>query len=167
MPEARSIAQALAASPAAALIRRAADSQRVAHALAAADASVPFDPLAPGVCELRERTLWLTAASPALAAKLRQCLPQLLASLHRQGFELTEIRVRLQPARKSYRMHGSSERVDDDLTHSRQAPGGPQPSLQAALGLAEKLALTLPHSPVGQAARRLADRLRKRLAQTR
>ncbi|HXF45385.1 MAG TPA: hypothetical protein VNK91_04625 [Burkholderiaceae bacterium] len=164
MPEARSVAQALAASPAAALIRRAADSQRIARALAAAGASLPFDPLAPGACELRERTLWLTAKSPALAAKLRQCLPQLLASLDRQGFELTEIRVRLQPTQKSYRMHGSREFADDDLTRSREPPTGPEPNAKAALGLAEKLALTFPHSPVGEAARRLAGRLRKRLA---
>jgi hypothetical protein len=164
MPDARSVAQALADSPAAALVRRAADSQRIAQALAAAGASLPFDPLAPGACELRERTLWLTAITPAAAAKLRQCLPQLLASLVGQGFDLTEIRVRLQPVRRSYRMREDSESADNDLARSRDAPPGAKLSVTGALGLAEKLALTFPNSPVGEAARRLASRLRKRLA---
>jgi hypothetical protein len=166
MHAARSVAQALAESPAAALVRRAADSQRVARALAAGDAPLPFDPLAPGACELRDRSLVLTASSAAAAAKLRQCLPQLTVSLRRQGFELTEIKVRLQPARTAYRMRASSPESDARLTHSRDAPPGPPLNPQAALALAEKLALTFPDSPVGEAASRLAERLRGRLAQT-
>jgi hypothetical protein len=158
----------LADSPAAALVRRVADSQRVAASLATADVALPpgFDALQPGACEVREATLVLFAGSPALAAKMRQSLPQLLAWLIRQGFQLTEIKVKLQPEQMSYRL-------------SPDAPGAPPgevdlaapsiretPNVSEALGLAEKLALTYPDSAVGQAAARLAQRLRRRLTQT-
>lgn len=166
MSAVRSVAQALAESPAAALVRRAADSQRLARALAAADTSLPFDPLTPGACELRGSTVLMTVASPAVAAKLRQRLPQLTALLHRQGFELTEIKVRLQPARTSYRTGGSGQSECNGITHSRDGLNERRSNLTAALDLAEKLALTLPSSPVGQAAHRLAESLRNRLART-
>jgi hypothetical protein len=165
---ARSLQQALADSPAAALVRRVTDSQRVAAALTRTGVSLPpsFDALQPGACEVREATLVLFVGSPALAAKMRQSLPQLLASLNRQGFDLTEIKVRLQPERMSYREVPGADAM------SPQGPGAPAALAEAplhiagALALAEKLALTLPGTAVGQAAQRLATRLRHRLAQT-
>ncbi|HTT10180.1 MAG TPA: hypothetical protein VMG60_04750 [Burkholderiaceae bacterium] len=169
MTGARSLEQALADSPAAALVHRAAESQRVAVALAGAGVSLPpnFDALQPGTCEVRDATLVLFVGSPALAAKMRQSLPQLLAFLNRQGFDLTEIKLRLQPERLSYREPSGEETMKRDargeFADSRQAA----PDAASALGLAEKLALTLPDSGVGRAAQRLADRLRARVAQTR
>lgn len=164
----RSLAAALADSAAAALVRRVADSQRVAEALARAGLSLPpnFDPLAPGACDVRESTLVLFVGSPASAAKMRQSLPQLLGWLNRQGFELTEIKVRLQPERMSYRLFPGETQDGGSAAEAAPAPAGPQPDINGALALAEKLALTFPGTSVGEAARRLAERLRLRVAQT-
>lgn len=168
MTGSRTLEQALADSPAAALVRRVADSQRVAAALAAADIVLPptFNALQPGTCELRESTLVLFVGSPALAAKIRQSLPQLLAWLNRQGFELTEIKVRLQPERMSYRLSPGVESADWTGADSAPAPAQTPSEITGALALAEKLALTFPATTVGQAARRLAAKLRRRVAQT-
>jgi hypothetical protein len=165
---ARSLEEALADSPAAALVRRVADSQRVAAALAAADIALPpnFDALQPGTCEKRESTLVLFVGSAALASKMRQCLPQLLACLNRQGFDLTEIKVRLQPERMSYRLSPGEETMKPDGPGSLPTAAADVSHVSGALDLAEKLALTFPGTSVGQAAQRLAMRLRRRVAQT-
>lgn len=168
MKRTHSLAAALADSAAAALVRRVADSQRVAEALAAAGVSLPagFNPLDPGACDLRERTLVLFVGSSASAAKVRQSLPQLLGWLNRQGFELTEIKVRLQPERMSYRASPAEAQGGVDDAGTVQAQSHLVPSVTGALDLAEKLALTFPGTSIGEAARRLAEKLRRRLAQT-
>jgi hypothetical protein len=165
---ARSLAEALADSPAANIVRRVADSQRVAATLAGADIALPpnFDALLPGTCELREKTLVLSVGSPALAAKMRQCLPQLLAWLNRHGFELTEIKLRLQPERMSYRVSPGEEIAQADGSETGLQRVRSLPNMAGALGLAEKLALTFPDTGVGRAAHQLASRLRRRVAQT-
>jgi hypothetical protein len=168
MTSARSLEEALAHSPAAALVRRVADSQRVAAALAAAELSLPpsFDALQPGACEVRESTLVLLVGSSALAAKMRQSLPQLLAWLNRQGFQLTEIKLRLQPERMSYRLlPGEAAAVSSGMGNHKSVVRE-VPNASEALGLAEKLALTFPDTRVGQAAQRLASRLRRLLTRT-
>ena len=168
MRGARSLQEALAESPAAALVRRVADSQRVAAALAGADVLLPlnFNALQPGTCDLRESTLVLFVGSSALAAKMRQSLPQLLALLNRQGFQLTEIKLRLQPEQMSYRLSPDGEFGGTSAVSVDPNRAGEAPDVSKALGLAEKLALTLPGTGVGEAARRLATRLRKRVTQT-
>ncbi len=168
MKGARSIATALADSAAADLVRRAADSQRVAEALAKAGLALPpnFDPRATGACFLRDTTLVLFVGSSATAAKLRQSLPQLLGWLNRQGFDLTEIKVRLQPERMSYRLLPGESEAGTGGPGAHPAAAEPSLSVEGALALAEKLALTFPDSPVGAAARRLAERLKARVAQT-
>jgi hypothetical protein len=165
---AHSLAKALADSAAASLVRRVADSQRVAEALAGADLSLlpAFDPLAPGTCDLREKTLVLFVGSTASAAKMRQSLPQLLGWLNRQGFELTEIKLRLQPERMSYRLSPDDAEGAENIPTTPGASGQYQPNATGALALAEKLALTFPDTSVGNAASRLAARLRTLLAQT-
>jgi hypothetical protein len=162
----RSLEQALASSPAAALVRRVADSQRVATALAGAGIALPpnFDALQPGTCELRATTLVLFVGSPALAAKMRQSLPQLLAWLNRQGFELTEIKLRLQPERMSYRESPEEAASPADSVERSTNTARFTPNFLGALGLAEKLALTLPDTGVGRAAERLAARLHRLVA---
>jgi hypothetical protein len=164
----RSLEQALAESPAGALVRRAADSQKVAVALAGAEISLPpsFDALQPGTCEVRGKTLVLFVGSPALAAKMRQSLPQLLAWLDRHGFELTEINLRLQPERMSYRALPGEETMKQGAVERAVDPAQTELSVSGALGLAEKLALTLPDTGVGRAAQYLASKLRRRIAQT-
>jgi len=165
---ARSLQEALADSPAAALVRRVADSQRIAQALAEAEIPLPpnFSALHPGTCEVRESTLVLFVGSSALAAKLRQSLPQLLAWLNRQGFDLTEIKVRLQPEQMSYRPSPGTDTNNPEGVADPGIAREPIPSVAEALGLAEKLALTFPGTGVGRAAQRLATRLRRRVAQT-
>lgn len=164
----RSLAQALADSAAAGLVRRVADSQRVAEALAGADVLLPpnFDPLEPGACDVREATLVLFVGSSASAAKMRQSLPQLLGWLIRQGFELTEIRVRLQPERMSYRLSrgeaAAAASAADDVHGARESGL----DIGGALAFAEKLALTFRGTSVGDAANRLTARLRRRVART-
>jgi len=165
---ARSLQEVLADSPAAALVRRVADSQRVAEALATAEISLPpnFDALQPGTCEVRESTLVLSVDSSALAAKMRQSLPQLLAWLIRHGFDLTEIKVRLQPERMTYRLLPSEETMKSVVAGNHLQPVRSARDVSEALGLAEKLALTFPGTGVGRAAQLLASRLRRRVAQT-
>jgi len=165
---ARSLQEVLADSPAAALLRRVADSQRVADALATAEISLPpnFDAQQPGTCEVRESTLVLYVGSSALAAKMRQSLPQLLAWLNRHGFELTEIKLRLQPEQMSYRLLPAQETSKPIVSGNDLQPVGSAPDAGEALGLAEKLALTFPGTGVGRAAQLLAARLRRRVAQT-
>jgi hypothetical protein len=164
----RSLEQALADSPAAALVRRAADSQRVAVALAGAEVSLPpsFDALQPGACEVRGTTLVLFVGSPALAAKMRQSLPQLLAFLDRHGFQLTEINLRLQPDQMSYRASPGEETMKRGALEHAVDSARVELSVSGALGLAEKLALTLPDTGVGRAAQHLASKLRRRGTQT-
>jgi hypothetical protein len=163
----RSLEQALADSPAATLVRRVAESQKVAAALASGGISLPpnFDALQPGTCEVRDATLVLFVGSPALAAKLRQSLPQLLALLNRQGFDLTEIKVRLQPERLSYRTPLDEGSIRRDGVRDFADSTWTGPNVSGALGLAEKLVLTLADSRVRRAAQSLAARLRDRLAQ--
>ncbi len=100
----KSLFDALGESAAtASLLARIQTSERLARILAGAAVAIPgFDPLAPGTCEVRGRTLHLRAPSSAVAAKLRQCLPSLLAALHRQGSEVSEIKVRVQPGQPAY-----------------------------------------------------------------
>jgi hypothetical protein len=162
------LAKALADSAAASLVRRVADSQRVAEALAGADLSLlpAFDPLAPGTCDVREKTLVLFVGSPASAAKMRQSLPQLLAWLNRQGFDLTEIKMRLQPERMSYRLSLTDETGQGVSSEAVATAPEAVPHIAGALALAEKLALTFPDTNIGNAAQRLAARLRRRVAQT-
>lgn len=158
----KSLFDALGESPAAAsLLARVAASVRAARVIAGV-ASVPgFDPLLPGRCELRDGTLFLRTSSSAIAAKLRQSLPSLLGVLQRQGLEVIEIRVQVQP-----------ERMGDPDHVSRKTAFTAGPSLgldspavskdvAAARAFAEKLALTLSDSPLRQAAENLRQRLKR------
>ncbi|HEU0201184.1 MAG TPA: hypothetical protein VFR86_12205 [Burkholderiaceae bacterium] len=160
MPDAKSLAAALASSPAAGLLQRVALSAQVAGVLRTAPALPPgFDPCSPGICELRDSVLWLAARSPAEAAKLRQALPGLQKLLLRNGFEVNEIKVRLQPDLTAYQTRGSSAATD---AH------GPSTSASTAapLAFAEKLAAMLPPSGLRDAANALATRLRRNRGRT-
>jgi len=156
---ARLIATALRDSPqAASLIARWESTQRAALAIAPACRLVAgFDPLDPGVCELRGETLWLSLPSPSHSAKLRQAMPRLLSMLAADGFKVNEIKTRVQPAVTSYPGDGRAEPSSD------ASRGMPWPlSDESAVAAVAKLADSVADSPLKEAARRLAATLRKR-----
>lgn len=165
---ARSLADALADSPARPLIERL---DRIRHLSRALDEVVAplvpdFDAHDPRAVELKEGVLTLNARSAAQAAKLRQGSPSLLRHLHKTGAQVTEIRVRVQPARTSY-----PERAKDGPQVSLGGGAGPSatsgasaparsPTIVAGVEtLARTLADSLPDSPLRRAAERLRSAL--------
>jgi hypothetical protein len=157
----KSLFDALSDSPAtASLLARLAASERAARILAAAVSVPGWNPLHPGHCELRDRTLLLRAASSALAAKLRQSFPSMLGALQRQGVEVIEIRVRVQPERMGYPESGSTQHVVAPMDKNGAAAPRNTPSKLAAQDFADKLALTLTDSPLRVAATKLSRSLR-------
>jgi hypothetical protein len=156
---ARLIAAALRDSPqAASLIARWEATQRAALAIAPACRSVAgFDPLEPGVCELRGETLWLSLPSPSHSAKLRQATPRLLSTLAADGFRVYEIKTRVQPAVTSYPGDGSPTPSSD------ASPGLAWPrSAQSAAAAIAALAESVGESPLKGAVQKLAATLQKR-----
>lgn len=167
---AKTLADALAETPAAAqLLARLRASQSVARLLAAASPPIGggFDPLRPGVCELRGGLLLLTATSPAQAAKLRQEFPRLQKLLKQQGLDLNEIKVRLQPAHVSYREEASATPQVPTLAAATSDSSRSQTDLAAPLRFADKLALTLRDSPLRVAVEHLRATLREALTRNR
>lgn len=167
---AKTLADALAETPAAAqLLARLRASQSVARLLAAASPPIGggFDPLRPGVCELRGGLLLLTATSPAQAAKLRQEFPRLQKLLKRQGFDLNEIKVRLQPARMPYREEVSTTAQVPTPADATSDSARSQSDLTAPLRFADELALTLRASSLRAAVESLRATLREALTRSR
>ena len=159
---ARLIATALRDSPeAASLIARWEATQRAALAIAPACRLVAgFDPLEPGVCELRGETLWLSLPSPSHSAKLRQAMPRLLSTLAADGFKVYEIKTRVQPAVTSYPGDGSSAPSSFPSDSTRGVPW-PQSGRRATAAVAA-LVESVRESPLKEAARKLAATLRRR-----
>lgn len=157
----KSLFDALTDTPAtASLLARVAASERAARVLAAAVSVPGWNPLQPGNCEQRDRTLLLRAPSSAIAAKLRQLFPSMLTALQRQGTEVIEIRVRVQPEPALPQESHLAERI------TATGPGGTgvthraPVSNAAAQEFANKLALTLRDSPLRDAAKMLSRRLK-------
>jgi hypothetical protein len=167
---AKTLADALAEMPAVAqLLARLQTSQSVARILAGASPPIGggFDPLRPGACELRGGLLVLTAVSSAQAAKLRQEFPRLKKLLKRQGLELNEIRVRIQPTYLPYCepvSNGAQVLAGDEVAST--SPRRPR-SFEAPLRFADELALTLRDSPLRDAIQRLRATLRADLTRNR
>lgn len=159
---ARLIATALRDSPeAASLIARWEATQRAALAIAPACRSViGFDPLEPGVCELRGETLWLSLPSPSHSAKLRQATPRLLSTLAADGLRVYEIKTRVQPAVTSYPGDGSPGPSSSSKDPSRGMPW-PRSGERATAAVAA-LVESVRESPLKEAARKLAATLRGR-----
>jgi len=166
----RRLQDALAESAAgSALMHRYRASQRAAAVIESeCQRIVPeFQPARSGGCDLRGTTLRLNAWQPAQVAKLRQAVPRLLRLLQEQGFDVIEIKIRVQP-----RALSSSVRWPPILTmpRARQAPGADRAvssQIKPALTFARKLALTLPESRLRAAAQRLAATLTATIAQIR
>jgi hypothetical protein len=173
-PRSQQAAQALLNDPAAsALMARLAAARQAAQAIAPVCAQfLPgFDATRPGVCDVREKTLHLLLPSGAHCAKLRQLAPRLLAALRRNGFEISEITSAVQPGRiprpgATLRMTQAPEKGEFALQQMRQDEERDR-QLDNALLFARKLALTLPNSKLGDAARSLEAICRRRIARTR
>ncbi|MFN7888294.1 MAG: hypothetical protein ACK5OR_05830 [Betaproteobacteria bacterium] len=150
----RTVAAALAESPAAALLERLAATQSAAAAIADAVAELTpgLNLTQPGTADLHGETLLLNAPTAAAAAKLRQAIPGLLALLHQQGVEVNQIRLRVQPC-------GSAQ----PEAHVTQISDGPDTQTDqrrdAARRFAPELAARLPDSALGRAAERLQKKL--------
>ena len=157
---ARLIASALRDSPqAASLIARYEATQRAALAIAPACRHLAgFDPVEPGVCELRGETLWISLPSPSHSAKLRQAMPRLLSALAADGSKVNEIRTRVQPAVTSYPGDGRAEPSSDAGGGGMHWPSSDESAVTAVVKLVDSVA----DSPLKDAARRLAATLRKR-----
>ncbi|MEW5882100.1 MAG: hypothetical protein AB1761_16850 [Pseudomonadota bacterium] len=167
---AKTLADALDETPAIAQLRsRLRASQSVARLLAAASPPIGggFDPLRPGVCELRGGLLLLTATSSAQAAKLRQECPRLQKLLTQQGLDLNEIKVRIQPARMPYREEATCTTQVHTVGEAPRQVADRTKDISAPLRFADELALTLSDSPVRQAIERLRTALRAGLTRSR
>jgi len=156
----KTLSQALAETPAAALISRCERADQAARLVTAAFADLsPLPAEIPAIhCQIREHLLLVFVPSAAQAAKLRQALPRLQAILQAHGLNLSEIRVRVQPSPSAETdSGGSSTRIFAASTATRQAP-----PVEFALQFADKLVLTLRPSPLRDTAERLAQGLRSR-----
>lgn len=145
MRPARSLAAALADSPAAALLHKLERWRRIADivALEARHIAPDFDARDPRACELGDDDLILNARSAAQASKLRQGLPALLRLLHRQGAQVCQIVVRVQPSLTGYRASASATTSVAPIT-TPLPPG----AAQGAATMAKSLMETLPDSPL-------------------
>ena len=157
MHSGKTLAQALAETPAAALIARCERADLAARLILAALGESTIHPgQLPSIqCQIREHALLVFATSVAQAAKLRQALPRLLAVLQERGLNLSEIRIRIQPGSLAEPNRG--EAASRPVSAAQEQP---RLSSSGALQLADKLALTLRPSPLRDAAERLARRLR-------
>lgn len=158
---ARPLADALRDSPyAAPLLARCEATQRAALLIAPTCRSVAgFDPLAPGTCELRGETLWLTLPSAAHSAKLRQAMPRLLSTLAAGGMAVYELRTRVQPVVTSYPTDGTVA----GSSHATPEMAWPNTGKSAASAFSNWSA-QLADPALKQAAEKLAATLRRRAA---
>lgn len=160
-----SLADALAESPVGPVLQRLSLYQRIARTISPAVARLApdFDSIDPSAVNLREDVLWLNARSAAQAAKLRQGVPGLLQLLHQHGFQVIEIRVRVQPARLTY-PEQTSDRVTQEPALDTDNPDRTHVDA-GARAFAEQLSRDLPDSPLRAAAHRLRAALQRRALQ--
>ena len=170
IPTTRRIDQILTDSLLAApLIARLAAARQAAQAIAliCAEVAPDFDPMQPGACDLREKTLRIWVRSGAHSTKLRQSSPRLVASLQLHGLEINEIKVGVQPGRvrenpaRNARNSGFAPTGNDAITAITSA------NYLAALDASRKLALALPESGLRAAVDRLKAAIDARLARMR
>lgn len=153
----RSLAAALLDSEAGPLLSRLAVHQRIGEYI-----TETLGPLAQdtgcaqtGAIEQRGSTVVLRVSTTASAAKLRQTIPRILLHLQQRGVQVTEIRVKVQPAAAQQPSSGSDPvnvmvLTSDSVSQSARNPAG-------ARALADTLSRSLPDSPLQRAAERLRD----------
>ncbi len=112
------------------------EAQRLAELTEIASRVLP-DAIRPAVTagRLREGVLFLLAENAAVAAKLRQFAPRLLASYRRSGWQVTEIRVAVQVSGNEARAKPPSPQLSAGTAKelSKLAARVNDPGLQAAL----------------------------------
>jgi hypothetical protein len=160
----KSLSDALAESPVAALLARCRESEQAGRLIAGVLSDLGGQMVN---CLIRDGTLLVSVTSTAQAAKLRQAVPRLLLLLREEGFDLNEIRVRVQLAAAAdpNAVPPPERRANDTPAGPLALPEGGQ--ARSALEFSEKLALTLRPSPLRDAALRLGERLRRQLARHR
>ncbi|HUN91236.1 MAG TPA: hypothetical protein VMU33_04210 [Burkholderiaceae bacterium] len=121
----------------------------------------------PGSCELRDRTLRLSARSASERAKLRQMAPALQRALAAHGFEGIEIKLQVQPGHIDYRNSASSEKTLDSGTADPERPVPRLPELAAMKAFAEKLVQTAANPGIRASAERMYRAITQRLANMR
>ena len=144
------------------LLTRLAQHQRIGASIAEALGPLAEDTgcASAGAIEQRGTLVLLRVSTTASAAKLRQTVPKILGHLQRRGFQVTEIRVKVQPAAFLQPINGNDPAQDRALSpHSAVGPGVDPAHARA---LADALSSTLPESPL----QRAAERLRKTLARS-
>jgi hypothetical protein len=153
----KTLVEALAETPAAALIARCECADLAARLILAALGESSTRPGQSPIirCQIREHLLLIFATSVAQAAKLRQAVPRLLAVLQARGLNLSEIRIRVQPSLSAEPTGGTPDRPSGSANALQL-----RPSTTAALQMAESLSANLRPSPLREAAERLARRLR-------
>jgi len=154
---ARTVAAALRDSPdAAALLARWETAQAVSRVLAPLAHSLApgMDLFVPGRCDLREGVLWITVESAAESAKLRQVAPRFLAALASHGFQVYEMKSRVQPGGTSYPGQGMTGASSPGLAFA--------PITDRGVGAVEAAARQLPESALQRALQRLAKTLGRR-----
>jgi len=158
----RSLAAALNDSEAGPLLSRLAQHQRIGACIAEALGSLAEDTgcAGAGAIEQRGTLVLLRVSTTASAAKLRQTVPKILIHLQRRGIQVTEIRVKVQPAAFLQPINGNDPAHDEALSPHSPAGRGVDPG--HARALADALSSTLPESPL----QRAAERLRKALARS-
>lgn len=151
----RTVAQALAASPAAGLLARVEAAQRICEILApeCRRLRLGFDPDTPGRFELREKDVLVNVDSAAQAAKLRQALPRLTQALGTRGFGAYSLKLKVMPP-------GARE-VVIEIDPSRYGPAR-LPSVRGSQAVAH-LALGLPDSRLRSALEKLEKTLARPL----
>lgn len=164
---ARSLAEALEASPdLASVFRDLERARRVVQLLADAVKPAGIE-LAPAACNWRSSQLTLSVASTSQAAKLRQLLPTLETRLHSNGFEGIQIRVRVQPDAIAYPIGGQSAATSISRSETLGKAGELRVPTEDELRFAEKLAQTDFDGPLKAAAQRLRTLLAGRLTKSR
>jgi hypothetical protein len=141
-------------------------SQRIARILrsdpALTHCGIDFE--RPGTCELRDRTLRVSARSPAEKAKLRQSGPLIERTLSAHGFEGIEIKVTVQPCYIDYRKCVSGKNPALGTTLGSKQGATRYSELMLAKAFAEKLAQTIENPLIRASAERMSRAAQIRLA---
>ncbi|HTN47948.1 MAG TPA: hypothetical protein VMK32_00795 [Burkholderiaceae bacterium] len=153
---ARPIADGLRESPGpAALLARYETARAIGRVLQPIARSVApgIDLLAPGSCDLRDGVLWIAVRSAAESAKLRQAAPRMLATLTANGWQVYEMKTRVQAGITSYPGQGTAPPSSPEMGYSE--------ATEQSIGAIESMMRKLPESPLKRAIERLAATLRR------
>ena len=140
----------------AALLERWETAQAVGRVLAPVARSLApgIDLLAQGRCDLRDGVLWIAVQSAAESAKLRQAAPRMLATLSANGWQVYEMKTRVQAGATSYPGQGTDVPSSSGTAFATVTDRG--------VAAVESAARELPESPLQRAVERLAETLRRR-----